>query len=56
MDLKSILSIDGQSFSSLLWTFTKPIHRDQYVGGTLDHLPVHFRDQHMVSWDNKGKV
>jgi hypothetical protein len=31
MDLKSILSIDGLSFSSLLWTFTKPTHTDQYV-------------------------
>jgi hypothetical protein len=42
-------SIDDPSLSGLAWTCN--IHRPAY--GRLSHLPPHFAEQYMVSWDDK---
>ena len=51
----AVISLDGLSFSGLVWAFKlyqANIQRPAYA--VLGHLPVSFRDQHMVSKGNKN--
>jgi len=44
-----IASIDDPSLSGLAWTHN--VHRP--ACGRLGHLPLHFAERYMVSWDGK---
>jgi hypothetical protein len=46
-----IVSLDDWISSGLAWVFTYPKCNMQAQAA---HLPVHFRDQHVVTQDSKG--